>query len=201
MIVHGVVLHANRAPLVATHPAADLTAPRRGTCFGREVALDLAESVANHLQRDSAVLPLGPLTLAAHSDARGQVEQLNGAVGLLQMLAALSGRTAHRPLEIFLSDHKLVLLGLVENRDRDRARLHATAFLGRGYSLVSMPSGLALEQRASTPASHVRDHEPRAALDDSDAKATSGLRVARRWRVALRPGAWHPLHPQRRGSR
>src|ERR1043165_3626970 len=100
VIGHRVVLHAHRASLVTAHAAADLPAPLRCALPGWGVALDLGEPLAQHPQRDHTVLPLRAFSLTPYLDPRRNVRQLNRAVGLLQVLTALSRRTARRPLEL-----------------------------------------------------------------------------------------------------
>src|SRR5689334_11663008 len=77
MVDDGVVLHADRAALVAALSAADLCTPQRRALGTREVREPLRDAGAQHAHRDLPVRVLRALGLAAHRDARRQVHDMD----------------------------------------------------------------------------------------------------------------------------
>src|SRR5512139_887530 len=142
VVGHGVVLYADGAALVAPHAAADLAAAELGA-GGTGLALaGEGDARAQDRERDDAIRVLRALRLAPHGDAGRQVHDVDRALRLLEVLAAGAARLAGLPVEVAIRDHELVLADLVEDRDRDRARVHAAALLRRRNALPAVTAGL-----------------------------------------------------------
>src|SRR5215207_605566 len=116
------------------------------------------------------------------------------------MLPAGAARFARLPIELALRDHEHALADVFEDRDGDRARVHAAALLGGRHALPAMAACLGFEDRTCTAPRDPQLDLPGPRVDDPDAKATSALRAGRRYRPDRRRATSHPHRLRPHGS-
>ena len=97
--------------------------------------------------RQCAVLVLRPLRLAADLEPRRSVTGTHCRVGLVPVLATGPGSAHRLDVDVLGPDRQVGVPRLLEHRDRDRARLHAAALLGRRHALPPVTARLLGEQR------------------------------------------------------
>ena len=187
-VVHdGPALHGDRAPLVATHPAADLRAPVVCTGCGLAVVLRLPQPSTKERQRCCTVLVLRALRFHADHQPRRPMRQLHGAVGLVDLLATRSRGATRAVVEVAVIETDLHVGRLVENRHGHRARLHPTALVGRRDTLPAVSARLVLEVCCRCGSEGSEDQETWALLDDFEVKDRDVRRDARTRRTARSP--------------
>ena len=176
MIIHLAVLHTDGPPLVTSHAGAELATTIGGALSLHCRSRQLRDARGEYAHGQIAIPMLRSFRLAADLDAGWPMTGAHGRVGLVAMLTA-GTRSAHGlDIDVVSSDRRVQPRWLGEHRDRDRARLHATALLGLRNALPSVAAGLAREQRRGAAAG---DHERREAgplFDDVDVKETSARR-------------------------
>lgn len=202
MIVDSLILSADGAALVATHAAADLFAP--SLRHGPRLSLGAVgpEPGAHHRHGSRPILVLRPLAFATDHQPSGLVPQLDCAVDLVAVLPASARPATGHPLDVVIGQRNLLLGGLSEDGNGDRAGVNPTALLVRRDTLPTMTAGLIAEHMLGALPGHPQGDDSGALVDDVGVKDQSGRRVSRRPRAAHGPSPWRRRHlPPRESQR
>ena len=114
-------------------------------CFSRSLG---EQPRLQQRQRARAVLVLRALVLALDHDARRQVRDADGGIGLVDVLAAGAGGAIGVDAQVRrIQLDGLDLLELGQDRDRARGGVDAPLRLGGGHALHAMRAGLELQER------------------------------------------------------
>ena len=178
MIDDRVALYGDRPAFIAALAAADLPSPIIGALGMRAPDELLMKPRAQDREGGLLVVALRAFGLATHDEAARNVADLDGAIGLLQMLSAASGRATGRDYELVrIEPRQLDLARLVEDRDGYRAGLDAPALVVRRNALPTVTAGFIRERFANALARCAQDRKASPLVDELEAKATSGSRA------------------------
>src|SRR5690606_24594136 len=132
--------------------------------------LHFVEPGAEDLEGALLVLALRTTVLAADHDAGGQVEDLHGGLGAVDVLAAGAARPAYLDAQIVGPDLDIDLLGLGHHGDRHRRGVDPALRLGGRDALDTVYARLVLENAENLVAGHAEEHF----LEAADFGGTAG---------------------------
>ena len=103
-----------------------------------------------------AVLVLGPLVLAGHHQARGQMGDAHGGIGLVDVLPARAAGAVGVHAEVLVLDLDVVhLVGHGHDHHGGGGGVHAALGLGGGHPLHPVHAALVLEDAVDAVALHL----------------------------------------------
>ena len=167
MIRHAALREVVGAYALVAHAGADLAAALGGDGLRLLAGLRLVEPRGEYLHGPVAVFVLAALVLALDHRAGGDVRYADGALRLVDVLAARAGRAEGVYLEVGGVYLELHLVHLGQDGDGDGAGVDAAPGLGLRHALDAVDAGLVLEARICA----------RALDDEADLLDAAELRV------------------------
>ena len=157
VVGHAVLREVVGADLLRALARRHHAAAGRGLGRVLSFALEIHQAASEDLERLRLVLQLRALVLALDEEAAGLVDDLDGAVGGVDALAARPAARGDADLEVLVVDLDVDLVGLGEDGHRRRRRVDAALRLRGGHALHAVDAPFEAKLRVDVAAGDERD--------------------------------------------